>query len=371
MRTRLLIHAIGFGLLAHAASACGAPALDDLEREPVPEGAGGATAVAIGGQTRGGSAGRKSSSRGGESSNGGSGAEPAAGGGTANSPPPDEPATMNTGGASTNKGGAPALASGGRVTAGGAPSASGGSSHTGAAAGSSDTATGGTDAATGGSGDEPQGGAPAQPSGGQSGSSPEPLGGSSSQGGEASGGAPVVTEPPERTLWFSEYVEGSGNLKALEIAALSEQSTSGCRIEVFSNGELDSPSVWMLQSAVSPAAPLVVCTEELDAALRDAASNTGSEPPACVQSRLNFNGDDAVLLRCDGRVIDVIGQVGSRPEKQWGEGELRTLNMTLRRSCSVSSGDTLETDAFDPALEWQASATDDLSDLGTHCIPSP
>jgi hypothetical protein len=82
---------------------------------------------------------------------------------------------------------------------------------------------------------------------------------------------------------------------------------------------------------------------------------------------LNFNGNDAVVLSCEGVVVDAIGQMGVPIAKQWGEGELRTVDMTLRRACDVRAGDPIATDAFDPATEWQAVATDEFGGLGTHC----
>jgi hypothetical protein len=222
-----------------------------------------------------------------------------------------------------------------------------------------DDSRGGSEpASTGGEGTtEPNGGAPPAASGGHAGGSDLPAGAGGTSNSEGSAGAPAMSGPPERTLWFSEYIEGSGNLKALELAARSEQPTAGCRIEVFTNGESDSPTSWSLDTPIAPSTPLVVCTKELQEILGE----------LCLRIALNFNGDDAVVLRCDGIVVDAIGQVGVKPDPQWGDGDQRTLNMTLRRRCDISSGDPVATDAFDPAEEWQAVATDDFSGLGAHC----
>ena len=69
-----------------------------------------------------------------------------------------------------------------------------------------------------------------------------------------------------------------------------------------------------------------------------------------------FNGDDAVLLRKAGVVIDAIGQVGVDPGSQWGTGLASTADNTLRRQASICAGDTNPNDAFDPALEWDGYA---------------
>jgi predicted extracellular nuclease len=54
-------------------------------------------------------------------------------------------------------------------------------------------------------------------------------------------------------------------------------------------------------------------------------------------SVINFNGDDAVVLRKNGMVVDAFGQIGFDPGSQWpGGGQ----NDTLRRAESVCVGDT-------------------------------
>ena len=44
-----------------------------------------------------------------------------------------------------------------------------------------------------------------------------------------------------------------------------------------------------------------------------------------------FNGDDAILLRKNGVVIDSIGQLGFDPGTEWGSGLTSTADNTLRR----------------------------------------
>ena len=68
-------------------------------------------------------------------------------------------------------------------------------------------------------------------------------------------------------------------------------------------------------------------------------------------SVVNFNGDDAVLLRHNGAVVDAFGQVGFDPGSEWGSGLTSTADNTLRRKADVCAGDTNETDVFDPSVE--------------------
>jgi hypothetical protein len=79
-----------------------------------------------------------------------------------------------------------------------------------------------------------------------------------------------------------------------------------------------------------------------------------------------FNGDDAVVLRHSGTIIDVIGQLGFDPGTEWGTGLTSTADNTLRRRATVSTGDTNGSDAFDPATEWEGFATDTFDGLGSH-----
>lgn len=44
-----------------------------------------------------------------------------------------------------------------------------------------------------------------------------------------------------------------------------------------------------------------------------------------------FNGNDVVVLRRNGTILDVIGQIGFDPGSEWGNGDTSTQNNTLRR----------------------------------------
>ncbi|MGA7271810.1 MAG: ExeM/NucH family extracellular endonuclease [Acidimicrobiia bacterium] len=80
-------------------------------------------------------------------------------------------------------------------------------------------------------------------------------------------------------------------------------------------------------------------------------------------SVINFNGDDAVVLRKGEAVVDAFGQVGTDPGSEWAGGG---QNDTLRRKETVCAGDTDETDAFDASVEWDMFAQDTFDGLGSH-----
>jgi hypothetical protein len=104
----------------------------------------------------------------------------------------------------------------------------------------------------------------------------------------------------------------------------------------------------------------VVCSPTLAARL-----------PACTHSAtLTFNGNDAVLLACDGAVVDAIGTLGQDPGASgWGSGDARTTDMTLQRDCAVTAGDPDPSDPFEPDLQWIAVGADATKGLGSHCVP--
>lgn len=171
------------------------------------------------------------------------------------------------------------------------------------------------------------------------------------EGGASSGGAPAAPTPGQ--LFFSEYVEGSGSLKALELFAASSSSLEGCELLTYFNGKLE-PGRLALHGSVAAGDVYVLCSTALASA----------EPSRCDRSTsLTFNGNDALALACQGLTLDVIGQLGVDPGVAWGAGA--TADHTLRRKCSVRGGRSDGSGSFDPSLEWSSFGIDTFSDLGT------
>ena len=177
-------------------------------------------------------------------------------------------------------------------------------------------------------------------------------------GGEGSEGAPP-------NLLLSEYIEGSSSNKALELVNRGARSLelAACAVELYTNGAatltrriaLDAETlvpggVWVLCHPSSHASILTVC---------DQASGS-----------MNYNGNDALVVVCDGAVQDSFGQVGVDPGASWAGATTRTADATLRRRCSVSSGDTMPGDLFDPDTEWSGQGADVFDYLGDPaCAP--
>ncbi|HSL64398.1 MAG TPA: Ig-like domain-containing protein, partial [Gaiellaceae bacterium] len=160
------------------------------------------------------------------------------------------------------------------------------------------------------------------------------------------GGASASAASTE--LFFSEYVEGSSNNKALEI-----YNGTGAPIDLAAGGY----SVQMCFNGNPTCTLTINLTGTVAAILAQADQTNGAGW---------FNGDDAVLLRKGTEAIDSLGQVGFDPGTEWGAGPTSTADNTLRRRAGVEAGDTTTGDAFDPSLQWDGYATDTFGGLGVH-----
>jgi predicted extracellular nuclease len=171
-------------------------------------------------------------------------------------------------------------------------------------------------------------------------------------------------------LFFSEYVEGTSNNKAIEIynPFSGPVDLSAYVIERYSNGA-STPSATIALEGVLPADEVWVVANPMASLLLVADQ---------FSSAINFNGDDALALVRSGVVLDVFGQIGFDPGIEWlgSDGITSTQDDTLRRRVDVMGGDPNGADAFDPSLEWTRHGLDVFSDLGSHVyeffpIPEP
>jgi len=175
----------------------------------------------------------------------------------------------------------------------------------------------------------------------------------------------VVAAPAQAAseeLFFSEYIEGSSNNKALEIyndtGATVDLAAAGYSVQMFFNGNPVSTLTIPLTGSVADGDVYVLAQSAAGAAILAEADQTNGSGW--------FNGDDAITLRHDTTVVDSIGQAGFDPGTEWGSGLTSTADNTLRRMASVTDGDTDSTDVFDPSLEWDGFATDTFDGLGSH-----
>jgi hypothetical protein len=163
-------------------------------------------------------------------------------------------------------------------------------------------------------------------------------------------------------LFISEYVEGTSNNKAIELynpsSAAVTLATDGYKVEIYANGASSPASTITLTGTVNASGTFVLKHSSASTTIT-AQQTSGS---------LTFNGDDAVVLRKGTAIVDVIGQVGFDPGTAWVANGVSTLDRTLRRKATISQGDTVSTDAFDPSVEWATFAVDTFTGLGSHSI---
>jgi len=157
-----------------------------------------------------------------------------------------------------------------------------------------------------GSGGQPTSGEPSLPAAG--GSAPESTDLPSS-GGTISAETPESAEPDPPALpaqlRFRAYLESTNAFKALVIEHIGGDPARGCAVELYSNG---SSEIWRslaLPEGILEGDRVTLCVAA-DAAVCSAEVGGSA-----------YNGNDALVLRCEGRVEDVFGVVGVDPGKGW------------------------------------------------------
>ena len=165
-------------------------------------------------------------------------------------------------------------------------------------------------------------------------------------------------------LFFSEYVEGSSNNKALEIfngtGAAIDLASGGYNVQMFFNGNAAAGLTINLAGVVAHDDVFVLAQANAAMSILAVADQTNASTW--------YNGDDAIVLRKGATVIDSIGQAGFDPGAEWGSGLTSTADNTLRRLASIEAGDADASDAFDPAAQWTGFATDTFGGLGAHAV---
>tara|TARA_B100000586_G_scaffold126701_1_gene91529 strand:+ start:189 stop:1616 length:1428 start_codon:yes stop_codon:yes gene_type:complete len=150
-------------------------------------------------------------------------------------------------------------------------------------------------------------------------------------------------------LLFSEYVEGGGNNKALEILNISQETAnlSGYSIQKQVNGNGEWSNELSLSGTLAPGEVLVIINSQSDLQklLDEADISQGGAP-------IDFNGNDPVGLFKDGTLIDMIGTSG---------GDDFAKDVTLRRKATVTAPSaTYNSD------EWESFEKNTVDNIGTY-----
>ena len=183
-----------------------------------------------------------------------------------------------------------------------------------------------------------------------------------------------AVEAQTSELFFSEYIEGSSNNKAIEIYNGTGASVdlSTYSVQLFSNGAVTPTATLPLAGTLANGDVYVIANTSSVAGITAVADVLA--PTSGATAVTNYNGDDAVALLKSGTILDVIGQIGVDPGTVWGTPPASTLNNTITRKNTICVGDSNGSNAFDPAGEWDGFAIDTISNLGSHtanCVTTP
>ncbi len=151
-------------------------------------------------------------------------------------------------------------------------------------------------------------------------------------------------------LMFSEYIEGSSNNKALEIAnnTGAAVSLSIYTVKKQTNGAGAWSTGITLSGTLNNGAKFVM----VNSSIALACYNSASANISTAGNEMTFNGNDAVGLFKNGVLIDIIGTFD-------GGTANFAIDVTLRRKASVLSPNT----TFNLAGEWDSFATDTCGGL--------
>jgi hypothetical protein len=180
----------------------------------------------------------------------------------------------------------------------------------------------------------------------------------------------VTDVPVIPNVFFSEYIEGGSNNKAVEIfngTGSDIADLSLYTVKLGSNGGAWG-NEWTLSGSLDAGDVYVIANSGSDAAILDVADATDDVT--------FYNGNDALGLFYNGELIDVIGEYLTDPGTEWDVAGVDggTLNHTLvRKYPDVTTGNTdwtssAGTDADDS--EWIVYAQDDFTYIGWHGVPS-
>ncbi|MDF1510245.1 endonuclease [Robertmurraya sp. DFI.2.37] len=154
-------------------------------------------------------------------------------------------------------------------------------------------------------------------------------------------------------LLISEYIEGSSFNKAIELfnGTGTAVDLSDYTLELYANGAATAGNRLALSGTLENGATYVISHSSADQEIKAVSDLEHS-------SVINFNGNDPVVLRKSGEVVDSIGQVGRSDDYM--------KDVTLVRKPNITTGDKIIDDPFDPSVEWLSLPQDDVSNLGRH-----
>lgn len=147
-------------------------------------------------------------------------------------------------------------------------------------------------------------------------------------------------------LFISEYVEGSGYNKAIELFNGNAHTIdlAEYQLSFYLNGSSTADFSIELSGVLSAYTTFVVANSLAASEILIVADQT--------RNGIWFDGDDAVALVHKGEIIDSVGQTGLTSGKFWGNGPNKNRIGTLRRLPSENIGDVNLADPVDFSRNW-------------------
>lgn len=191
-------------------------------------------------------------------------------------------------------------------------------------------------------------------------------------------------------IFFSEYVEGNGNNKALEIYNPTDQviDLSNYKLKRYANGDANvNNNVLQLQGSIQPHDVWVIANGQTDSVQlggggvsppsSDSLKNMADQLDNNYPAPCYFNGNDAITIEKNNNIVDIFGKVSQDPGQAWTNdtsanftdangGTWLTLDHTLVRHADVQSGVKSNPSEFIVFAEWDTLPNQTWEGLGEH-----
>jgi len=187
-------------------------------------------------------------------------------------------------------------------------------------------------------------------------------------------------------LFISEYVEGSGNSKAIEFynPTANTINLNNYRLVRYSNGSAIGTDSTDLVGSVNSYSTFVIANGV------GVTSGTTATSPACAPalqamaqqldgaypSPTFMNGDDAMVLvrKSPYARIDIFGRIGEQPSTAWSDqapydgttGKWWTKDHSMQRKATIQQGVMSNPSQFNPKLEYDSLSKDNWTNVGIH-----